>query len=79
MEKVGIHSKNLSQAILQQIEAGKTLLINKDGQEFARVVPCEKRNKKEPRCGGQWRGKMEIPDDFDAPDEDIIKMFEGDS
>lgn len=43
-------------------------------KKVAMLVPFEE-EKKESRRFGQLRGKIEIPDDFDAEDKEINSMF----
>ncbi len=54
---------------------GDASIIAKSGTPVAMLVPLDY-EKHRPIRFGTYKGKMVIPDDFDAPDEDIIDMFE---
>lgn len=51
--------------LLDQVAAGEEVVIAKAGKPIARLVAYS------PSCstreGGQWRGRVRIADDFDAP------------
>jgi prevent-host-death family protein len=76
MSTVNVHdAKTHLSALLQRVENGEEVLIARDGQPIARLVPYQKH---EPRVPGIWKDKLIIQDDFDAPlPEDILKAFEG--
>ena len=66
--------------LLDEAVAGQDIVIAKAGRPQVRLVPCLP--EQSPRVLGaatwQAKGKVRIADDFDAPDERIIRMFEGD-
>lgn len=43
------------------------------------LVPLGYEKQRTPVKFGTYKGKMVIPDDFDAPDQDIIDMFKNSS
>jgi len=47
------------------VEAGETILVKRGDVAVARLVPVD--SKSEKRTLGQWRGKIQIADDFDGP------------
>jgi len=53
---------------------GKTTIIARGGRPVARIVPLDDKPSK--IKFGTYKGKLVIPDDFDAPDPDVIDMFE---
>ncbi len=54
---------------------GDVTIIAKSGTPVAMLVPLA-HEKHVPIKFGTYRGKMVIPADFDAPDQDIIDAFE---
>jgi prevent-host-death family protein len=55
---------------------GDATIIAKSGTPVAMLVPLGYERQRAPVKFGTYKGKMVIPDDFDAPDQDIIDMFE---
>jgi antitoxin (DNA-binding transcriptional repressor) of toxin-antitoxin stability system len=53
---------------------GKTTIIARDGRPVARIVPYDDKPSK--IKFGTYKGKMVVPADFYAPDQDIIDLFE---
>jgi len=77
MESVNVHEAktNLSR-LLEYVASGGEVTIAKAGKPVARLVPFETSTPK--RRFGVARGKIRIPDDFDAPlPEEILRAFEG--
>jgi antitoxin (DNA-binding transcriptional repressor) of toxin-antitoxin stability system len=75
MKTVNIHDAktNLSK-LLEQVQRGEEVIIAKAGHPIAELklyVP-----KPSPIKFGLLKGQITIPEDFDAPDPDIIKIFE---
>lgn len=68
---------NLS-SILQEVqEKGEEVIIayGRNHKKIAKLVPY--REEKGPREFGQYRGTIEIPDNFDEENETINAMFYG--
>lgn len=63
---------NLSQ-LIEQVLAGKDVVIAKAGKPVARLVPYL--TDKKPRIPGKFKGHFVVSDDFDREDEEIKKMF----
>ncbi len=61
--------------IVNDAARGETTVIARNGQPVARIVPFDNRKPKKIKFG-TLKGKIVIPEDFDAPDQDIIDMFE---
>lgn len=77
MQTVNIHeAKTHLSRLLEQVAGGEEVVIAKAGKAIARLVPLEATPKK--RQLGLLKGKLNVPDDFDAPmaDEEL-SLFEG--
>ncbi|WP_186029431.1 type II toxin-antitoxin system Phd/YefM family antitoxin [Burkholderia gladioli] len=77
MQTVNIHeAKTQFSRLVDAAAGGEEIVIAKAGKPAARLVPMEK-TKVTRRFGG-LKGKVRIPDDFDAPlPDDVIAAFEG--
>ena len=76
MKQVNIHEAktHLSRYVRDIATGAETeVVIAVGGKPAARIVPYEARR----RPLGIARGLIEIPKDFDAPDEAIVALFEG--
>ncbi len=75
---VNIHdAKTRFSKLINQALQGEEIVIARDGKPLIRLVPFSE----EPqiRKGGQFKGLIQISDDFDAPlPADILKFFIGD-
>ena len=66
---------NLSR-IVDDVAAGAVVIIAKAGKPMARLVPFDVPVKVKKL--GQLKGKIKVPEDFNAPlDEDTLARFEG--
>lgn len=74
-----MHITNISEAkaqlsaLVEQVLAGREVVIGKAGKPVARLIPFER--PKEPRRPGALRGKIRIADDFDALPDDIAEAL----
>lgn len=70
---VGVHeAKTRLSELLRLVDAGEEIEIARGGKPVARLVPAERRH------SPQWgvdEGVFVVPDDFDQPDEELIKAF----
>ena len=76
MPTVNIHeAKTHFSKLIAQVEAGKEIVIARDGTPVARLVGVRPRQGK--RIAGRDRGLFSVPEDFDAalPD-DMLAEFE---
>jgi prevent-host-death family protein len=75
-KSVGVHeAKTTLSKLLERVLAGEEIAITRRGEEIARLVPAPSTAT---RRFGIDRGKLSVPDDFDAPlDEAILASFEG--
>ena len=62
--------------LVERAAAGEEIVIAKAGKPVARLLPFEPR--REPRQPDLLKGKIWIPDDFEAPlPEEIMAAFRG--
>jgi prevent-host-death family protein len=75
---INIHdAKTRFSKIVNQVLKGDEIIIARDGKPLVRLVPYTETP--EIRKGGQFKGIIEISDDFDAPlPDDLLKSFYGD-
>jgi prevent-host-death family protein len=77
MKKVNIHEakSQLSKYIAAALR-GEEVVIHKAGEPLVVLTPWQKNSEK--RKGGQWRNKVKMSADFDAPlPAEILKGFQG--
>lgn len=74
---INIHdAKTHFSKFINQALKGDEIIIARDGKPLIRLVPYVEET--QVRQGGQFRGLMQISDDFDAPlPEDMLKQFHG--
>jgi prevent-host-death family protein len=61
--------------LVQKAAEGEEIIICKAGKPVARLMPLPQ-ERKEPRKGGFWKGKVWIADDFDAPlPPEVLESF----
>lgn len=77
MQTINIHeAKTHLSRLLEQVAEGEEIVIAKAGKPIARLVPLEAAPKK--RRLGLFKGKLNAPDNFDAPlTEGELALFEG--
>lgn len=74
MKEVTIHeAKTHLSALIRSVESGETVLVKRGDVPVARLVPVEKAPRR--RTLGQWRGKISIAEDFDAPLPPELQAF----
>lgn len=62
--------------LLERVAKGEEIIIGKAGKPVARLVPYSP--SQEPRKWGQWAGKVQMAEDFEAPlPPEIMKAFQG--
>lgn len=62
--------------IIERVAAGASVIIGKAGKPMAVLSPYASIQK--PREPGRMKGKIENAPDFDAADDQIAYLFEGD-
>jgi prevent-host-death family protein len=77
MKTINIHeAKTHLSRLVDEVSAGKELVIAKAGKPLAKLVPI--RPAKAVRKPGFLKGKISIPRDFDAPlPDDVLDALEG--
>jgi prevent-host-death family protein len=77
LQTVNIHeAKTHLSRLLEQVANGDEVIIAKAGKPVARLVPLDAAPKN--RQLGLLKGKLQVPDDFDAPLTDAdLALFEG--
>ena len=75
-KSVGVHeAKTHLSRLLDAVAAGEEVLITRRGQPAARLVALRAGS---PRAFGMDRGRLDVPEDFDAPlDAAVLDAFEG--
>ena len=73
-KSVGVHeAKTHLSRLLEDVAAGEDVLITRRGEEVARLVPVHPLT----RRLGLDRGRLVVPDDFDAPlADEVLAAFE---
>ena len=65
MTTVNVHeAKTHLSRLLAQVEAGKEVVIARNGAPVARLVPCQKQGRRE---FGALKGRVVVPDSFFEP------------
>jgi prevent-host-death family protein len=74
MRVVNVHqAKTHLSKLVEAVEAGEEVIIARAGKPVARLVPLQR-----PRQLGRLRGRLTVPEDFDAPlPEEVLAAFEG--
>jgi prevent-host-death family protein len=62
--------------LVEEAVAGEEVVIARSGKPYVRLVPCVP--DRAPRKLGGWEGKVWVAEDFDEPNEEIQRLFEGD-
>lgn len=66
MKTVNIHeAKTHLSRLIEDVAAGEEVIIARNGKPVARLLPVAAPTR--PRQPGQWRGRVRVGDDFDAP------------
>lgn len=74
---INIHeAKTHLSRIVDEVAGGAEVIIAKAGKPMARLAPITPRARK--KNLGLLKGKLKVPDDFNAPlDAEVIVQFEG--
>jgi prevent-host-death family protein len=75
---VNMHeAKTTLSQLVEQVENGEEVVLARAGQPVARIVPIRAGER---RRLGQWKGRVRLSDDFDAPlPEAELAHWNGDS
>lgn len=72
--QVNMHeAKSQLSLLTEKALSGETVIIAKAGKPLVRLVPYEQAP--DPRLPGKYKGQVDVPADFDAPDREIEDMF----
>jgi prevent-host-death family protein len=76
MRTINIHAaKTHLSRLVDAAAAGEEIVIAKAGKPLARLCPLSQEPRK--RVLGRLRGKLVVPDDFDAPlPDEVLELFE---
>ena len=73
MHEVNIHeAKTHLSRLLMRVAQGEEIVIARAGKPIARLVPVEPKAR---RILGRDQGLFEVPDDFNAPLPDDLRLF----
>lgn len=77
MKEVNLHfAKTHLSRLVDEALAGEEVVIARSGQPVVRLSPVDRSG--EERIFGLDEGKIEIAEDFDAPDPELEALFYGD-
>ena len=66
-KQINVHeAKTQLSKLLAEVEKGREIVVARDGKPVAKLVPFVPAGKKKLRTG-DWRGKIWVSPDFDAP------------
>jgi prevent-host-death family protein len=75
MTQVGMHeAKTHLSKLVERAQAGEEIVIARNGEPVARLVPVEHRNRMA-NVRGALKGKIWMADDFDELPDDIAEAF----
>lgn len=76
MNTINIHeAKTHLSRLVEEVAAGAEIVISKNGVPRAKLVPLDASQRLR---FGVLKGKLDYPDDFDAPlPDDVLALFEG--
>jgi len=76
MSTINIHeAKTHLSRFVEQAAAGEEIIIAKAGKPMAKLVPLLRTPSR--RNLGIFKGKLNVPDDFDAPlSDEVVGLFE---
>ena len=77
MDTVNIHqAKTQLSQLLSRVQKGEKIIIANRGKPVALLTPYTESQSNQ-RIPGRLRGQSTISDNFYQPDEELIKLFEG--
>jgi prevent-host-death family protein len=62
--------------LLMRVQRGEEIVIAKGGKPVALLSPYRQSQPQE-RIPGRLRGQFTVPNNFNEPDEELIRLFEG--
>ena len=61
--------------LIEQVLLGNEVIIGKAGKPVAKLVPFELDTSPRRLGAGNWKGKIQIADDFDDLPEEVLNLF----
>ncbi len=61
--------------LVKHAVAGEEIILDSNRKPIAKLVPLKHKNRKQPRLGGQWKGKVKIAEDFDELPNSFMAFF----
>lgn len=75
---INIHeAKTQLSKLLSRVALGEEFTIANRGVPVAKLIPYRGADNNKDRLPGRLAGQIKISDDFDEPDEDMIKLIYG--
>ncbi len=78
-----MHITNISETkatlskLIEQVLNGQEVIIGKAGKPVAKLVPYIQDTSPRKLGAGQWKGKIQMADDFDDLPDDVLNLFTG--
>ncbi|MEX0784073.1 MAG: type II toxin-antitoxin system prevent-host-death family antitoxin [Dehalococcoidia bacterium] len=77
MTQVSVHeAKTHLSRLLREVERGEEVVIARDGEPVAKLVPLARR--RVPQLGMDEGKGFKVPEDFNKLDDDLLDLFEKD-
>ena len=77
MDVINVHqAKTQLSQLLVRVQRGEEIVIANRGKPVALLSPYRESQLQE-RISGRLRGQFTVPNDFNEPDEGLIRLFEG--
>ena len=78
-EQINIHeAKTQLSKLLSRVALGEEFTIANRGVPVAKLIPYTPPNGKGDRIPGRLAGQIKISDDFNEPDEEMMRLIYGD-
>jgi len=67
-------AKSRLSELIREVEQGVAVIVARNGQPVAEIVPY--RPRRSSRVRGAWAGRVVVHEDLVGPDDDVIAMFD---
>ena len=71
------HTENSLAQLVKSAVTEEEITLDSNGESVAKLIPLKQEDKKKPRRGGQWKGKVKIAENFDELPEFFMEVFHG--
>lgn len=61
--------------LIAEVEQGKVVVIGRAGKPIAKLVPYDVDNEPRDLSAGEWRGRVQMNDDFDELPPEFLEYF----